>query len=352
MQGRATLRVLLANKESLGPPPWPGQAIETLIATVGAPGKPATRRLIEFLIGADLAVSSADAVFAAWVSSQTANLGPQIQSELNIWVNALHGNGRRRRKPIDKSSIRSYVWVLKDPFTVWAQAYDSLREVTVEDIDDQLNTFTGTKRCAAASALRSLFGTLKSERVIFANPARHARTQSPRSAPLTLEPSERARLLAADRRPDEQLMALLAGVHALRAGSIRRLQIADVNLARNCLNVDGKPRALDTLSADRLVAWLDYRREHWPHTANPHLLINTHTANTLDPIGRGSVSAAFRKLGLTAHRLRVDRFLDEVHNGNPDPVRFAKLFNVGAMTALRYCNDATPSDHRADPGSA
>jgi hypothetical protein len=50
-----------------------------------------------------------------------------------------------------------------------------LRQVTRDDITTWLASRPGHTRTQDASTLRSLFGTLKAERLIFANPARGVR---------------------------------------------------------------------------------------------------------------------------------------------------------------------------------
>ena len=47
----------------------------------------------------------------------------------------------------------------------------SLRQVTTGDLTADLAPLTGATRLLALSAMRSLFGTLKTRRVLFTNPA-------------------------------------------------------------------------------------------------------------------------------------------------------------------------------------
>lgn len=67
--------------------------------------------------------------------------------------------------------------------------------------------------------------------------------------------------------------------------------------------------------------------------------MNQHTAGGVQHVATGYVTLAFRKLGHTAHQLRVDRFLDEVVNTGGDPIRLIRLFGLSDPTALRYCAD-------------
>lgn len=67
--------------------------------------------------------------------------------------------------------------------------------------------------------------------------------------------------------------------------------------------------------------------------------MNQQTAGGVQHVATGYVTLAFRKLGHTAQQLRVDRFLDEVHNTGGDPIRLIRLFGLSDPTALRYCAD-------------
>jgi hypothetical protein len=69
-----------------------------------------------------------------------------------------------------------------------------------------------------------------------------------------------------------------------------------------------------------LVAWLERRRDRWPTSANPHLLVNTYTVGGIKPVSRSFVHHACRRLGLSAHQLRVDRLLAEVRATAGDPL--------------------------------
>jgi len=137
---------------------------------------------------------------------------------------------------------------------------------------------------------------------------------------------------------------LLAGVHALRTTEIRALTLDDVDLAAGTLRVHGHSRPLDTLTRQHAHAWLDLRRQSWPRTANPHLLVNRSTAGGRQPVARAFVHAACQRLGMTAHALRVDRLLAEVHATGGDPLRLSLLFGLSDPTAIRYCAEFNPLD--------
>ena len=346
---RASLRIILAARDTLGPTPWASGSIQQLLITNASHRRNSSvARVTDFLVEEQMATMSTEPAFELWLTNEFVHLPTRFATELTTWTNALRGRNVRARKPLQQDTIRSYVWIMRGPLTAWSQTCDSLREVTPEAVDEQIRTFTGAKRGLAAAATRSLFRTLKTERLIFANPAAHLRKQSVPAAPPTgLRPSDRVRLLTADLRRDEHLMVLLAGVHAMRAGQMVTLRVDDIDLTACTMTVVNRPRPLDTLTAKYVTSWLEHRRQRWPHTANPHLLVNSQTANSVAAVDIGHVSKTFRKLGHTAHQLRVDRFLDEVHNGAADPIRFVRLFGVTATTALHYCADATELDHQS-----
>jgi hypothetical protein len=60
-----------------------------------------------------------------------------------------------------------------------------------------------------------------------------------------------------------------------------------------------------------VLDWLDYRREHWPTTANPHLLVNRVTAVRTGPVSRVWITRTFWGLKATLDQLHVDRQLEE-----------------------------------------
>jgi integrase len=349
-QVRRSLRVILANRDPLGHQPWPDVAVRELLYELG---RKANLRVIEFLVDQEMVKPDTDHALDRWMAAQLEVLRPQIADEVRTWTEALRGRGKRRRIPLQQQTIRSYLWALQQPLAAWSAKFGSLREVTDDDVDEQLRRFTGGKRDLAVTVMRSLFKTLKADRAIFTNPTLHLNGKcksSQPAAPISLKEAERARLLQRTQRPADQLMVLLAGVHALRAGQIANLRLDDIDMASRTIQLS-PARRLDALTFAYLTAWLEYRRQRWPATANPYLLVNARTAGGLDRVATGFVTLAFRKLGHTSQQLRVDRFLDEVHNAGGDPIRLIQLFGLSDPTALRYCADAaTPNaSNRAHP---
>ena len=179
--------------------------------------------------------------------------------------------------------------------------YESLRQVTTDDLAAQLAPLPGATRLLALSAMRSLFATLKARRVLFTNPAAPLTGHTIQPPPvLPLDDCLRARLLGRLHNPAERLIVLLAGVHALRPAEICALTLDAADPAASTLLTGGRARPLDQLTTSHLRAWLQARHARWPATANPHLLINRSTAGGLDPVSRSYIHAAVRRAGITA----------------------------------------------------
>jgi hypothetical protein len=96
---------------------------------------------------------------------------PPVAAEVGTWTEALQGRGQRAGPARQDHTIQGYLRILEAPLATWADRHDSLRQVTTEDLAAELAPLTGATRLLALSAMRSLFGTLKARRVVFANPA-------------------------------------------------------------------------------------------------------------------------------------------------------------------------------------
>ncbi|WP_219418656.1 hypothetical protein [Pseudonocardia nigra] len=140
--------------------------------------------------------------------------------------------------------------------------------------------------------------------------------------------------------PAARLALILAAVHAARSKDIGELRLTDLDLGRQQLVIAGRARPLDELTRQALLDWLDHRRERWPDTANPHLLINRLTAVKTSPVSRVWITRAFCGLDATLERLHTDRQLEELLVHGPDPLHLAAVFGLHANTAIRYANAA------------
>jgi integrase len=343
-RARRALIAVLTDGGDLGQPPWDATGLRRLLNARGL----VALRVIEFLTDQGLARGNPQAALEQWLAPRLAVLPAAIAAEVRIWAEALQGQGPRPSRARDATTIRGYLRILEVPLTAWAARYDSLRQVTTADLTAQLTPLTGTTRLLTLSAMRSLFTTLKARRVLFTNPAApltgHA-LQPPPAIPL--DGAVRARLLGQLDTPDQRLIVLLAGVHAMRPGQISALTLDDVGPATGTLQISGRPRPLDQLTARHLRAWLQARRLTWPATANPHLLINRSTAGGIQPVSRCYIQIAVRRAGVAPQQLRADRFLGEAGASGGDPLRLTHLFGISDFTAIRYCTETGTLDKPA-----
>ncbi len=229
-------------------------------------------RAVEFLTDQGLAARDEHAPLDRWLAHRLEPLPTQIRGEVQTWIEVLRGHGPRAGRPRKAATIQGYLRALEPALADWSARYRSLRQVTADDITDQLQRLTGPTRKLALAVMRSLFKTLKAQRVIFTNPTagQELRSEPPPPA-LSLDPAWRAGLLERLHRPDARLIVLLAGVHALRPHQIRVLTLDQVDLAAGTLLVGSRSRRVDALTLEELRAWLELRRARWPAIANPYL---------------------------------------------------------------------------------
>ena len=216
-----------------------------------------------------------------------------------------------------------------------------LREVTTGDVTALAQSLHGHPRRHALGALRSLMRHCKKTGSIFADPTTRIRIGH-RDDPVlhAADPRQHRRHRAAATTPAARFALVLAAVHAARPEAIRDLQLDDVDLGNRRLTIAGLTRPLDELTHRLLTEWLTYRRRRWPHTANPHLIINKQTASNTSPISDNALTAPFRRRAATLETLRMDRQLDEALTHGADPLHLAAVFGLDETTAIRYSTAA------------
>ena len=133
--------------------------------------------------------------------------------------------------------------------------------------------------------------------------------------------------------PAVALAVALVAFHGLGSAQLRQLQLTDIADGR--LAIANRDIPLAAPVRTRLSAWLDYRNQTWPNTANPHLLINRKTAPRLIPVGR---AFPWIHSALGAQALREDRILHEIHATGGDVRSIADLFGLTISGATRYLN--------------
>ena len=286
---------------------------------------------------------------AGWLDEQLAGLPAQIRAELDAWLE-LRRHGGPRRRPRSRRTIMRDVRAIRGFLADAGRRYSTLRQVSRDDITTWLASRPGHTRAQDASTLRSLFGILKAERLIFASPVRGVRVSRRNPsvpAPLPAHLVTAAAAAAKD-NPALRVAVALAGVHALLPAQIRHLRLDQVDLPGRRLDPGGLDRPLDEVTATAITSYLGFRNQRWPATTNPYLLITRKTAHTGEPVSRYWMDTLFRSLPVTAEQLRNDRIIEEALAGRADPLHLAAVFGFGPRTGLRYAQAACDI---ADAGS-
>jgi hypothetical protein len=187
-------------------------------------------------------------------------------------------------------------------------------------------------------------GDLRKEtenRVVFRDPARGIKVgQHPYGIAQPLTQNELDQAIQAATTPVARLVLVLAAVHAVRKAAIITAQLEDVDLGNRRITLAGRTRPIDELTHQILLEWLDHRRTRWPHTANPHLIINQQTAMGTGPVTTLWGDKELRGQAATLERLRIDRQLEEALTHGPDPLHLAAVFGLDPKTAIRYAENA------------
>lgn len=311
-------------------------------------------RVAEVLLQAELFIDDRVPAFQIWLDGKLAELAPGIATDVRDWARTLQYGGPRSC-PRKIGTVRRYVRAIQPLLVDWSARYDHLREVTADDVAAVVKTLRGHRREQAVDGLRSLMRHCKKNGTIFANPAARIRLIKNDDDPviIPLAPDQIDRAAQAATTPAARLTLALAAVHAARPETIRMLRLDDVDLGNRRLTIGAVTRPLDGLTHRLLLDWLTYRRQRWPNTANPHLIINKQTAQTTRPVSGNALTDPFRRQAATLEALRVDRQLDEALAYGPDPLHLAVVFGLDETTAIRYSAAARAllhSKHHDAPG--
>jgi integrase len=274
--------------------------------------------------------------FTLLAAERLALLPAPMAADVGHWLRTRIQGGPRSR-PRNEHTVRQNLNRVHPLLLAWAGRYDHLREVTAADVSAATETLPASLRRQTILALRSLFGHCKKTGRIFADPTRGLGTgQRPLSLIQPLQPGEIDAAAAAAITPAARLALALAAVHAARPKAIRELHLGDADLGNRRLAITGRTRPLDDLTRRLLLSWLAHRRDRWPHTANPHLIINQQTAMTTRAVSENWLTETCRGLTATLERLRVDRQLEEALTCGGDPLHLATVFGIDDTTAIRY----------------
>ncbi len=200
----------------------------------------------------------------------------------------------------------------------------------------------GYRRSSVLVALRSLFAFCKKRKAIFRSPVQGIRVgERTRGTIQPLSQDDVDQAAEAATTPDARLVLVLAAMHAARFKVIRQIRLDDVDLGNRRITIGGRARPLDDLTRQVLAGWLAHRAARWPGTANPHLMVNQHSANGTEPVSTSYFAkTALKGKAATLERLRVDRQLQEALAVGPDPLHLASVFGLDPKPAIRYAENA------------
>lgn len=273
--------------------------------------------------------------FDLYVTRRIARLPEQMRDEVADWIKHLRFGGNRA-VPRIQQTVYSYLHRVMPVLEQWTQ-HRALREIDSTAVKSALTGLTGYQRCMALVALRSLFRFLKQQRRVFRNPTKGFKVQNQRPyLPSPLDQTAIAEAKARATTPATRVIVALAAVHALTQKAIRHVQLDAIDLANRRIVIDSQARPLDDFTYEALAEWLQERRQRWPNTANPYLLVSQQTANEFGPVSSYFIKKPFARARATPGRLRDDRLFDEMQAVGPDPLHLATMFGISTTSAERY----------------
>ncbi|MFF0000067.1 hypothetical protein [Streptomyces avermitilis] len=265
---------------------------------------------------------------------------------MHTFIDVLLGHGSTPSRARSPKTVENYVVAVLPTLEAWnIEGLTDPREITKKHIEDALDPLHGDQARRLHTSLRSLFRALKRERLVFRDPARNVSLTSSRSLPASLPADRIAGLL--DRLgddPRDRLMVALVAIHALLPGQLAHLLRTDLDRSKGLLRLRRPGRLdhfiyLDALTLRLATAWELQRHRRWPDSSNPHLFVTRNTA--VDDSGPPISADPFKRLGLPAGVLRVDRIYDEARH-SADPLRLMELFGLSNLSATRYVLSAHP----------
>jgi hypothetical protein len=279
--------------------------------------------------------------FEDWLERKLDGLATGIRAEAEAWLRTLRDGGPRAR-PRDIATAWKHMYCLRPVLLAWSSQYGHLREVTRDDVLAVLGELHGSRRSNVLVALRSLFAFCKKRKTLFRSPVQGIRVgQRAWGIVQPLSQDEIDQAAEAATTPAARLVLVLAAMHAARVKAIRELRLDEADLGNRRIVIGGRARPLDDLTRQVLLEWLAHRAARWPSTANPHLLVNQHSANGTGPVSTSYFAkTALRGKAATLERLRVDRQLQEALAVGPDPLHLASVFGLDPKTAIRYAENA------------
>jgi site-specific recombinase XerD len=292
-------------------------------------------RVAEVLAGLGLLEDDTVPAIRSWIDRRTGELPQGFATVVRDWLLVLL-DGDARAKPRSHATIYVYFAEARPLIGRWSAERGHLREVTSEDMKAALDQLRGHPLRTAISAVRSLFRFAKKHGLIFANPARRLKADTPDISLLPMDDAEIRAVEQAITSPGQRLIVALAAVHAARWEAIRDLTLDDVDLPSRRITIAGHPQRLGDLSHQALRAWLDHRRAIWPHTPSRHVLISAKTALGTELVSRSYLKWNLQRHGVSIERIRRDRVLHEALTARADPLHLTLVFGISQTAASNY----------------
>ena len=280
-----------------------------------------------------------------YFTEHTQALPDPMRGELAIWFDVMKNGAPtppRRRRRSDATISLQLRWALPTLKAWAADGHTTLREITREHVLDALPA-AGNARSTTGQGLKSIFRVLKQRRVLFTDPTARVKTgehQAQQPVPVNLD---LLRAALNSPQPAQAFVVSLIAFHGLRMGHLQRLHLTDHRDGR--LHVDGRVIPLAQPVQDRLRDYLNYRGRTWPHSSNPHLLINRRSSGRLGPVGRRWIRLTVGP-GLSPTAIREDRILSEAHATGGDVRRLVDLFGLSVQASIRYTATIDDDDFR------
>lgn len=343
------IRIMLAIQDT------PGAAIRRSDVALLSTIKHSAAVVADVLTAAGMLDEDRQPAVVRWFHPTIADLPDPTRHELGVWLEImLHGStSPPRRHPRQHGTISTQLrWALP-ALRVWATRYQSLREVSRDDVRSVLPA-AGTPRATMLQGLRSIFRILKGQRLVFVNPTNRlsAPVRHDMSAPAVDLDALRANLHS-DKPTAAAITALLA-FHGVRLYQIGTLKLTDLHDGR--LHLGDHTILLAEPVRQRLNTYLDYRSATWPTSINPHLFIHRRSWTHTRPATPWWIR---KQLGMSGQAIRMDRILDEAHTTGGDLRALCDLFGLSISGAQRYAlsvnplntNTTNPPRHSPTPDS-
>lgn len=296
-------------------------------------------RVTEVLSGLGMLDDDSVPAVRPWIGRRTGELPPGFAEAVRTWLLVLLDGGPRAR-PRSHATIYRYFTAVRPLIERWSADRRHLREVTAEDIGTAMGGLRGHQLRITTAAVRSLFRFAKKRGLVFTDPARRLKADSPSPALLPMDSAEIRAVEQAVATPAQRLIVALAAVHAARWPAIRDLTLDDLDLPNRRITIAGHSQRLGEITYRALRAWMDHRRATWPRSPNRHVLLSGETAH-----GTGSVSWRYldwnlHRHGISIERIRRDRVLHEALTARADPLHLTMVFGISQTTAGRYARIA------------